>query len=69
MNDNAPSDPADYYTINGAGLQRRDKTEGQKGRRICVIDRKHNKEKKRGGQRKGRKKVIRKNSSSQSSSI
>lgn len=39
MNDNAASDQADYYTINGAGLQRRDKTEGQKGRRICVIER------------------------------
>ena len=39
MNDNAIFDPADYYTINGAGLQRRDKTEGQKGGRICVIER------------------------------
>jgi len=39
MNDNATFDPADFYTINGAGLQRRDKTEGQKGGRICVIER------------------------------
>lgn len=39
MNDNATSDQADYYTITGAGLERRDKTEGQKGGRICVIER------------------------------